>query len=162
MYPSEESPLASLRAALATSGFYVLRSVVSEEECDRFLKEQVLKAVEKHTDYREGYPETYAGTDGTMVHNGGKDPIEGEEGRWPALMDNEKLNDIISQLHGGSGQWDWLHSDNVGWIHIRFPTRSEGYASSEANLLDLGWHVDGGHFKFHKYHSPGEDRMTMM
>ena len=146
-----------IRRRLEQDGFVIIRGVVEEGECDRFSHDSVLPAITELTKFRENDPETFKGVEGTMVHNKGKDPIQSSDARWPALMESPRLNAILDNLHGGGSRWEWLHDDNVGWIHIRFPNVSEEQSREQSRLPkvgDFGWHVDGGHFDFHKFDSP--------
>jgi hypothetical protein len=153
---AEEDEIALIRKSLLDDGFAIIKSIVPDVECDRFVSESIKPALDELTGFREDDSSTFEGVEGAMVHNRGKDPIQGKDARWPALMESQRLNGILNALHG-SGSWEWLHDDNVGWIHIRFPTKTQEQ-HEEMNRLpkvaDYGWHVDGGHFDFHKYDSP--------
>ena len=146
-----------IRRALEQDGFVIIPDIVEECECDRFLADSVIPAIHELTGFRENQPETFDTVEGTMLHNRGKDPIQNEDARWPALMENTRLKAILDDLHGGGSRWEWLHDDNIGWIHIRFPIASEEQSREQSRLPkvgDYGWHVDGGHFDFHKFDSP--------
>jgi len=76
-----------------------------------------------------------------------------------------RLNRFLDLLHetdephdaGNTPSWKWLHDDNVGWIHIRFPHSPASSPASPAPPCvwppSVGWHVDGGHFNVHHLNS---------
>ena len=145
-------------------GYTVLRSEITKEQCEEFLTNSVLPAVKTHSSYIENNPDTFSDIPGDMVRDRttveGKqlDPIPASaDGRWGALFNDRVLPTFLDALHGETGGWEWLHDDNVGWIHIRFPNftapsaHDKPLSTAPERPFDGGsWHVDGAHFNPHK------------
>ena len=158
---------------LAKLGFVVLRGAIDPAACASYLRDTVMPAVHALSPYREDDPRSWLSNDSRMIAPSGgdmvrdpsgpdvhhMDPIK-EGGRWPALFECETLNNFLDAWHGGgaapppssSKSWKWLHDDNVGWIHIRFPQQQ----GSWQEVPKAGWHVDGAHFDPHRLDSPDQ------
>ena len=107
-------------------------------------------------------------------------PISTENGgNWKELFDNERLNGILDELHCSptkiisedsnpnlnqlprKRRWEYLHPNNVGWIHVRLPisyddhfqrkhkTHEDKQGDFHIPMNENTWHVDGGHFSPH-------------
>ncbi len=121
-------------------------------------------------------------------------PISTDQGgNWNALFGSERLNGILDELHctaipptrnrdhGNMNKediqesqprthrqeqrWEYLHPNNVGWIHVRLPIsyddqfkkyQENNHSNKHPHEEDFHipyneqtWHVDGGHFSPH-------------
>lgn len=145
-------------------GFVILKGCIEKEECQRYLREVIEPVVDKFS-INLNDPESWKlentgafVTDegsveevpfGIMLRNiDGTDPIDHPvEKEWPAVMSSKKLIQFLDYLHGCKKNWRWLHSENIGWIHMRFPI------TKDDTDFRPSWHVDGGHFQLHRLDS---------
>jgi len=157
-------------------GYVVLQNCIPRAECQRFCRESLEPTLRKDfnvdcnnprtwsLDNVSGYIMNEGSIEGTPVgvmirdlENGGADPLQQDpDKRWPALFQSCKLLNFLDYLHGDGKNWQWLHDDNVGWIHARFPVLSTDEEIREKQLKTVqsfNWHVDGGHFDIHKINS---------
>ena len=146
--PVPQSPCSALRpeerVAFERDGFVILRGVVPEEECQRFLWQAVEPALR-----RQGIAYDEQLTWGTMQGDvvvspdGGDHPIpqSSPDSRWPALFRSPRLRQVLDELHGGRGRWRWVHgaASGVGWIHVRYPVDSGAVWDTDGRR----WHIDG-------------------
>jgi hypothetical protein len=158
----------SLSQQLSENGFCIMPSVVDPDECARFLHESVVPMIHQHSPYTFDTPASSCGNiPGVMIRQqpGDIDPIQNHDARWPALFQSPRLNQLLDLLH--SGDWSWLHDDNIGWIHCRFPAESSSNSDSStppattSAIPSVGWHVDGGHFKTHRINSPEQSYIVL-
>ena len=156
-------------------GFVVLENCVPRAECQRFYRETLEPTLKEYNidcndpttwclENVSAYVMNEGSIDGKAVGimvrdlgRGGADPIQHDtDKRWPALFQSEKLLKFLDFLHGDAKNWHWLHDDNVGWIHARFPVLSKDDEVRREQLSAVqafNWHVDGGHFDIHKISS---------
>ena len=146
-------------------GYVILRRCIPRNECERF-SEQVIQPTLARFNIFLNNPDSWClentnnfvmneGSEdgvpfGVMVRNyeDGSDPIsDSNEKQWPAFTDSSKLIKFLDYLHGSKCNWRWLHSENIGWIHLRFPV------ATNDSVFQPNWHVDGGHLKIHRLDS---------
>lgn len=149
-----------------TEGFIILENCISNDECERYMKHVISPTLAKYkislndaTTWNLTTTEEYKTNEesigdvpvGVMVRGEqGSDPIQNvNEQRWKALFECSKLLSFLNYIHGDRDKWNWLHDDNVGWIHLRFPVAN----SVDDDDSTIKWHVDGGHFDLHKLNS---------
>lgn len=149
---SDEVPLHSCNAltpsereAFERDGFVILRGLVPEDECRRFLWQSVEPALRRRGVAYDD-ESTWGGKLGEAIGapDGGDHPIppSSPDARWPALFESPRLRQILDDLHGGKRHWQWVHgaSRGVGWIHVRYPV----IEPSEAwDWESRRWHIDG-------------------
>lgn len=101
-------------AAFERDGFLLLRGVVPQPECERFLWKAVVPALARvgispfdEATWHDGFGDT----DGARVRTpaGGAHPIplSDPDSRWLALRGSRRLLGALSQLHGGAARWRW-------------------------------------------------------
>ena len=96
-------------------------------------------------------PELHTEIPGAMLRNAdGSDPLSDNGQAW--ILENETLMAILHQLH--DSKWEWLHPQNVGWIHVRLLVEN-------ASQFEPRWHVDGGHFSSHYVTSPEQSVIVL-
>ena len=135
----------SEREAFERDGFVILRDVVPEDECRRFLWQAVEPALRRkgiaYSDER-----TWGDKHGEVIvsPDGGDHPIPqtSPDSRWPALFQSPRLRQVLDDLHGGHDRWRWVHgaASGVGWIHVRYPVVEAAEAWDAASRR---WHIDG-------------------
>ena len=149
-----------------SEGYVILKDCISSDECKRYMKNVISPTLAQYKiNLEDAATWTTATTGrhktdeeciddvpvGIMVRGpNGSDPIQNEdEQRWKALFECNKILSFLDYIHGGKANWRWLHDDNVGWIHLRFPILK----TMQDNVTNIHWHVDGGHFDLHKLNS---------
>ena len=171
-------------SSFLSKGFTVLKSGLTSPQCSSFYSSHVEPAIHLHSSYREESPSTYPPTvPGDMVRDTlsspGKqiDPIPPPSGRWPSLFNSPPLLSFLDALHGSAQHWEWLHDDNVGWIHLRFPNYTPSSTkpnkrnkpnkpnkpikTAPESPYDGNWHVDGSHFNPHLLTSPEQSAILL-
>jgi hypothetical protein len=163
---------------LRTVGFVLLRGAIDPAACTSYVADTVMPAIHAYSPYREVEPSSWltiadrmiAPTGGDMVRDASgpdvhhMDPIK-QGGRWPFLFECEALNAFLDEWHAtttsaslaSTRNWQWLHDDNVGWIHIRFPQKQGAWE----DIPSTGWHVDGSHFDSHRINSPEQSVVVL-
>lgn len=161
-----------------SDGYLVVRNVLDPVKCQECLDDHILPAMERLCGLKTtacgvvlsdaaAVRSMATGEDscdppvGIMIREGdGRDPLPDATGDW--ILRNHKLLSVLNQLHGSSGSWQWLHPNNLGWIHARLPTT---IGSSSHSLADPyqqhRWHVDGGHFTPHFLTSPEQSVVVL-
>jgi hypothetical protein len=149
-----------------SEGYVILKNCIPKEECERYMQNVVSPTLDKYkisldnaatwtlttTDEHKTDEECIGDVPvGVMVRGEhGSDPIHNvKEQRWKALFECSTLLSFLNYIHEGRDKWRWLHDDNVGWIHLRFPVAKKVDNDDSA----INWHIDGGHFDLHKLNS---------
>ena len=157
-------------------GYVVLKGCIPKDECKRYLESVIKPVMRSKFNVHSDNPSTWSLENvskfvmnegsiggvpyGVMLRNeDGSDPIGGSDGLWTRAMESEKLLAFLNYIHGGRNNWKWLHPDNVGWIHVRFPLDRAQVSEDDQN--DVNWHVDGGHFEIHKIDSPEQSVVVL-
>lgn len=146
---------------LHRDGFLAVANVFDSASCQQFMEQDLHVHLETYGNLREQKhfatgeydPNVHTEIPGVMLRNpDGSDPLPDEGQEW--ILQNGKLVAILNQLHGGRDHWEWLHPNNVGWIHVRFPVTDE-------SQFEPRWHVDGGHFTPHYLTSPEQSVIVL-
>jgi ectoine hydroxylase-related dioxygenase (phytanoyl-CoA dioxygenase family) len=146
---------------LHRDGFVVVANVFDNASCQKFMEQELHIHLEtygnpreqKHFATGEYDPNKHTEIPGVMLRNpNGSDPLPDQRQEW--ILQNGKLVAILNQLHGGLDHWEWIHPQNVGWIHLRFPV-------TDASQFEPRWHVDGGHFTPHYLTSPEQSVIVL-
>jgi len=148
--------------SLLSNGYTILSSDSSSKDCETFVNLSIKPALNLHSSYDLQDPTTFSDIPGDMVRDRLSDPSKQldpipvvNDGRWEKLFSDTVLLNLLDDLHGGRSNWSWLHDDNVGWIHLRFPNYTptslpKPICTAPERPHDGNWHVDGAHFMTHK------------
>ncbi len=199
----------------AENGYLYIKSIIAKDDCEKYVDSYVKPALKNLANLDESNPSTWFMEHNAILHkyvtqgplscddgsgipiglmirdeSNTKDdlnPIPTENGgNWKNLLDNERLNGILDELHSpghpmscspnNKRRWEYIHPNNVGWIHVRLPLsyddrlkkycNSNNYQQRHNNSTrhphsqkfhipfnEGTWHVDGGHFNPHKLSS---------
>ncbi len=133
------------------NGYVVLPSVLTEEQCNIVLDEEITPFLTKNnfftndnSSWQDKEMFEWGDEYGAVASNEGSSPISHERSSW--ILNNRHIVVFLNRIHGGAN-WEYTgcagNEQSLGWIHLRFPYEENTNNNWEPPGPTDGWHIDG-------------------
>ena len=135
-------------------GYILLKNCIPKLQCSIFFNTEINKLLKKHKiDIKN--KKTYRNKIELSIKNKNNEcPLSNYYSKWDQVFNNEYLINFLNKIH--RNKWSF-YSQNLGWIHVRFP-----YYKSIKPKYYNNWHIDGINNSNFIYYNQGEVILPMI
>tara|TARA_B100000886_G_C20416270_1_gene489383 strand:- start:1653 stop:2345 length:693 start_codon:yes stop_codon:yes gene_type:complete len=124
-------------------GYILLKNCISKNKCNKFLSSEIYKKLKRYK-IDSLNKKTYRNRKELIITDKNKNcPLSKDYKNWNEFFQNKKLINFFNKLH--RNKWNFFSND-LGWIHLRFPF----YKSLNIQFCN-NWHIDGMNNNFLNY-----------
>ena len=136
-YIKKNLELNNLSKKYDRDGYIILKNCITKKNCSIFFNTEINKLLRRHK-ININNKKTWKNKVELTIKNDSnlnECPLNNHYSKWDEIFNNLKLINFFNKIH--RNKWSF-YSDNLGWIHIRFP-----YYKSIKPKYYNNWHIDG-------------------